>query len=339
MYRLLRPLLFSLPPELAHQLTLGGLRAAGPVARWAAARWLGLPESSLAREVAGLRLAGPVGLAAGLDKDGALAPFWPLLGFGFIELGTVTRSPQPGNPRPRLFRFPREGALVNRMGFNNQGVEALVARLSRWRAAGALPPVPVGVNLGKSKITPLEEAAAEYAWSASRAAPVADYLVINVSSPNTPGLRGLQDAPALSSLVRGVVAAAGGKPVLVKLAPDLEEGALVEAVAVSEDAGAAGFLATNTTIARYGLPAVGPGGLSGRPLFSRALEVVRRVAARARRPVIGCGGVASTEDARAMLDAGAQAVQLYSALIFEGPGLVRRINHGLSSSAGPGPGR
>lgn len=324
MYALARPILFSMDPETAHRLVFRTLRTLGPVARAMASLAWGPPPPQLATEVAGLRLAGPVGLAAGLDKDGVLARFWPTCGFGFVELGTVTAHPQPGNPQPRLFRFPDQGALVNRMGFNNHGSEGLAERL---RGVGRLA-VPCGVNLGKSKITPLDEAVDDYATSTERVADVADYLVINVSSPNTPGLRKLQDRSFLLDIANAVMERAK-QPVFIKLAPDLTEDAITDAARVAEEAGAAGIIATNTTIERPGIPDVGPGGLSGAPLAARSLEVVRLVCERTELPVIGVGGISSAEGAAAMLAAGASAVQVYSALIFHGPGLVHRINRGL----------
>jgi dihydroorotate dehydrogenase len=329
MYRLARPLLFRLDPERAHDLTFTTLQALGPVARLVAASRCGPPDRRLATQVAGLALAGPVGLAAGLDKDGRLATFWPALGFGFVELGTVTAHPQPGNPRPRLFRLPEASALVNRMGFNNEGSAALARRLQLLRATGRAPRVPLGVNIGKSKITPLEEAVGDYAASAARVAEHADYLVINVSSPNTPGLRTLQDPGFLRDIVAAVVAEAGERPVFVKLSPDLEPEALDDAVRVAEEAGARGLIATNTTIGREGVRDPGPGGLSGRPLRARALAVVRHVAQRTALPVIGVGGLFTADDVTDAIAAGADAVQVYTALIYEGPGLVCRLNRAL----------
>ena len=329
MYGLARPLLFSLSPERAHRLVVGGLRALGPVARVPAGWAYRGPTSGETVEVAGLTFGNPLGLAAGLDKDGELVQYWPCVGFGFIELGTVTALAQPGNPQPRLFRFPDREALVNRMGFNNHGSEALANRLKRLRDSGWQAPVPVGVNIGKSKITPLEDAVADYVTSTERLRDVADYLVVNVSSPNTPGLRSLQDPAHLRGIVAGVVAASGDTPVFVKLAPDLADEGVMESVRVAESEGAHGIIATNTTIERHGIPDVGPGGTSGRPLFPRALDVVRLVAQESRLPVIGVGGIASAEDAAAMLDAGARAVQVYSALVFQGPGLVGKIRKGL----------
>ncbi len=332
MYRAARPLLFRLDPERAHRLVFGTLAALGPVARTLSSWAAGAPDPRLELEIAGLRFPSPIGLAAGLDKDGTLARFWHGLGFGFVELGTVTALPQPGNERPRLFRFPEQEALVNRMGFNNAGSEALAARLRRLRDAGWVPRGPIGANIGKSKVTPLEDAVSDYATSARRLAGCCDYMVVNVSSPNTPGLRSLQSSDQLARILDAVRAEVGALPVFAKLAPDLEDEAVVDAARVVTAAGAAGVIATNTTIQRHGLPEVGPGGLSGRPLLPRALEVVRLLASACELPIIGVGGVASAEDALAMLGAGASAVQVYSALIFQGPGLVRGLNQGLSAA-------
>ncbi|MFN3196822.1 MAG: quinone-dependent dihydroorotate dehydrogenase [Bradymonadia bacterium] len=337
MYALTRPLLFSLSPERAHNLVMGSLAAAGPLARLTARLTSGTPDPALATEIAGLKLPSPVGLAAGLDKDGRLIPFWPALGFGFIEVGTVTAHPQAGNPKPRMFRFPEQRALINRMGFNNQGSAALAERLKRLRESGPELPVPLGVNLGKSKITPLEDAVEDYAISTERVARYADYLVINVSSPNTPGLRSLQGAETLGEIVAAVVARREGRPVFVKLAPDLTFEALDEAVAVAEDNGAEGIIATNTTIERHGITEdVGNGGLSGAPLRPRALEVVRHVVPKTKLPVIAVGGISTAAHVLEALEAGAKAVQIYSALIFEGPGLVKRLNRGIADGLGPG---
>jgi dihydroorotate dehydrogenase len=311
-------------PERAHQVVFGTLRLLGPVARTIAGWAYGPPDARLATHVAGLKMAGPIGLAAGLDKNGELARFWPQVGFGAVELGTVTAHAQPGNPKPRLFRFPERQALINRMGFNNHGSEVLAKHLE-----GLSLPVPCGINLGKSKITPLESAVDDYAASARRVQGIADYLVINVSSPNTPGLRSLQDAAFLRDIVAAVTAEAGGKPVLVKLAPDLEDEALREAVTVAEETGSAGIIATNTTIARHGIPDVGPGGLSGGPLHPRAVTVVERVAEYTELPIIGVGGIRTLDHVLRMLAAGADSVQIYSALVFHGPGLVHRLNQQL----------
>ena len=280
---------------------------------------------SAPRTVFGLRFPNPVGLAAGMDKDGLALPAWPALGFGFVEVGTVTAHPQPGNPRPRLFRLPDSGAVVNRMGFNNAGAGALAARLA------ALPRplgVPVGISLGKSRITPLEEAVEDYQTSYRALREYGDYFAVNVSSPNTPGLRELQDRAHLDALLAALV---GEKPILVKIAPDLPEPAIAELLEVCLARGVAGVIATNTTLARDGLaPAdqaggAEAGGLSGRPLADRAREVVAFVHRETdgRLPIVGVGGIVTPDDAGRMFDAGASLVQLYTGFVYRGPALVR----------------
>jgi dihydroorotate dehydrogenase len=331
--RLARPILFRLgggDAEAAHEWTLRRLAglARQPAALAALRRRYAV---SAPRTVFGVRFANPVGLAAGMDKDGRALPAWPALGFGFIEVGTVTRHPQPGNPKPRVFRLPASRALINRMGFNNAGAEALAARLA---ALGRLP-VPLGVSLGKSKVTPLDEAVDDYVHSLRALRPYADYVAVNVSSPNTPGLRALQDKEQLATLLDALRAEAGGTPVLVKVAPDLTDHALGELLDVCAGYGVAGLVATNTTVSREGLApaderrAGEAGGLSGRPLTQRALDVVTFVTKRSELPVVGVGGIMAAEDALRMFDAGASLVQLYTGLIYAGPALVKAINRGL----------
>jgi len=264
-----------------------------------------------------------------MDKDGRALRAWPAFGFGFVEVGTVTWHAQPGNPRPRLYRLPASEGVINRMGFNNGGAEALAARL---RALGPLN-VPLGVSIGKSKVTPVEEAVGDYQSSVRVLAPYADYFAVNVSSPNTPGLRGLQDKAALDTLLAALDTSV---PVLVKIAPDLTEQAIADVLEVCAARGVAGVIATNTTLSRTGLAhvdaAVGSeaGGLSGRPLTRRALEVVTFVAKESGLPVVGVGGVHSADDALRMLDAGAALVQVYTGFIYHGAGLVRAINRAAS---------
>jgi dihydroorotate dehydrogenase len=288
------------------------------------------------RTVFGVRFPNPVGLAAGLDKDGVALPAWPALGFGFVEVGTVTRYAQPGNPRPRMFRLPASEAVINRMGFNNAGAAALAARLAQL--AGPAEPaglagqaalgVPLGISLGKSKVTPLDEAVEDYVASLRALREYADYVAVNVSSPNTPGLRTLQDRDHLAALLAALTAEAQGTPVLVKIAPDLTEQAIGEVLQVCADHGAAGVIATNTTLSRDGVSGPGSteaGGLSGRPLTERARAVVSFVRKESDLPVIGVGGIMDPDDAARMFDAGASLVQLYTGFIYRGPGLVRAI--------------
>ncbi len=290
--------------------------------------------------VAGVRFPGLVGLAAGMDKNGVGVQTWGALGFGHAELGTVTAQPQPGNPVPRLFRLPRTGAVINRMGFNNRGAQALADRLEAVgvRRGNRAVGIPLGISIGKTKTVPLAEATPDYLDSLQRLAPYADYVAVNVSSPNTPGLRTLQDGDNLRDLVAALVARTrvldpvDPVPVFVKVAPDLSEDALEEALAVCVSGGALGVIATNTTLSRDGLAlaeadrAVEAGGLSGSPLTRRAREVVAFLSARTDLPVIGVGGVMSADDGRALLDAGAALLQVYTGYIFRGPALVAELN-------------
>lgn len=339
---LLRPLLFSArggDPERIHEDLVAALSVLPHVP--------GLRDAvgALARvddqpvEVAGISFPGRVGLAAGMDKDGRAALAWRYLGFAFAELGTVTAQGQPGNDRPRVFRARASGGLVNRMGFNNAGSLALANRLAVAgvfrgnRAAG----IPLGISLGKSAVVPLEAAVEDYLTSFGHVAPHADYVAVNVSSPNTPGLRTLQDGGALVGLLGALTAQARAfspadpVPVLVKVAPDLSWGQVDEVLGAAADAGVAGVIATNTTVSREGLAAVDrhlaqeAGGLSGRPLTARAREVVSYVARHTDLPVIGSGGVMTAADARALLDAGARLVQLYTGFIYAGPALIAAI--------------
>lgn len=322
-----RPLLFRLAPESAHEFTMQMLGLAARIC----GRWVATPVGKR-REVFGLNFPNAVGLAAGMDKNGSALPAWPLLGFGHAEIGTVTALAQPGNPKPRLFRLPRQRALINRMGFNNEGAEAVARRLSRWKYAGLWPRVPVGINLGKSKATALEQAALDYAESFRHLREYGDYFVVNVSSPNTPGLRDLQAAGHLRDILRALGSEnMSGKPVLVKIAPDLSDDDIRQVVDAGEDAGAAGWVATNTTLDHSSVPPGRDqqGGLSGEPLRARATAVVRLVASVASRPVIGVGGIASAADAADKIGAGAQLVQIYTGLVYGGPGLPRRVERGL----------
>jgi dihydroorotate dehydrogenase len=312
--------------EVAHERTVRMTARLGAVPPVVAGlrRYFG---GATPRTVFGVPFPGPVGLAAGVDKDGRALKAWPAFGFGFVEVGTVTWHAQPGNEKPRLFRLPASEAVINRMGFNNGGAEALAARLT---ALGPLR-VPLGVSIGKSKITPVDEAVDDYRRSLRVLEPHADYVAVNVSSPNTPGLRGLQDKAALDTLLGELRTTL---PLLVKIAPDLTDEAIGEVLEVCAAHRVAGLIATNTTLSRTGLAPVDEargaetGGLSGRPLTGRALEVVTFVAKETGGdlPIIGVGGIHSADDALRMLDAGASLVQLYTGFIYRGPGLVREIN-------------
>ncbi|RLP11524.1 quinone-dependent dihydroorotate dehydrogenase [Propionibacterium australiense] len=291
-------------------------------------------------DLAGVHFPGRVGVAAGLDKDGVAAGVWGPLGFGFAELGTVTRHAQPGNPRPRLFRLARSEAIINRMGFNNNGAEALAAKLDNAgvRRGNNRLGAPIGVSIGKTKKTPLGQAVPDYLFSLETLAPYADYIAINVSSPNTPGLRSLQSQREIEELTGAIVTRAGELdpaapvPVFVKIAPDLSAGQIDDLLTACESAGISGIIATNTTVGRDGLApadqhlASQAGGLSGRPLTRMALDCVRRVTRHTELPVMGAGGIMTPADAQAMFDAGARLVQIYTGFIFEGPALVMGIN-------------
>ncbi|QYN21022.1 quinone-dependent dihydroorotate dehydrogenase [Amycolatopsis sp. DSM 110486] len=332
-----RPGLYRLAyhdPELVHERTVRLLSRVGP-ALGPLGRVYGTDDPVT---VLGLRFPNRVGLAAGMDKNGRALTAWPALGFGFVEVGTVTRHAQPGNPKPRLFSLPESDAVINRMGFNNDGAEALARRL----AAQGKPRVPLGISIGKSKVTPLDEAVADYRFSLRVLHPYADYFAINVSSPNTPGLRALQDKAALGELLaelRKTSAELGGDtPLLVKVAPDLTDEALAELLEVCLGHGVAGLIATNTTLSRDGVApaeahlATEAGGLSGRPLTARSLEVVRFVHGRTegKLPIIGVGGILGPDDASRLLDAGASLVQLYTGFALHGPALVRRVSRGIA---------
>ena len=335
--RAVRPVLFRIgggDAEKAHEFTLDRLGRLGERSRsLLRARY----ATDAPVEVFGVRFANRIGLAAGMDKNGVALPAWPALGFGFVEVGTVTAHAQPGNDRPRLFRLPASEAIINRMGFNNAGAAALAERL---QALGPLG-VPLGISLGKSKTTPLDEAVDDYLISYNLLRPYADYIAVNVSSPNTPGLRTLQDKSALAALL---AALAGKTPVLVKIAPDLSEPAIAELLEVCLSAGAAGLIATNTTLGRDGLAAadqpraVEAGGLSGRPLTERARKVVHFVHQETggALPIIGVGGVLDPDDATRLFDAGAALVQLYTGFIYRGPALVRAAARSFTPAASQG---
>ena len=338
--KLIRPRLFNQDAEFAHNQALAALgRLSGlPLGCRALQSCFAAPP--LPVTLFGLDFPNPVGLAAGLDKLGAAVPAWAALGFGFSELGGVTWLAQPGNPPPRMFRIPTERALINRMGFNNDGAEALARRLAAWKKSGRWPAHPVGINLGKSKITPLNEAAGDYANSFRVLRDLADFFVVNVSSPNTPNLRSLQDRTALDEILAALQSLnTTQKPILVKVSPDLTFEALDEILELAGPRQLAGLIATNTTITRPDSSHTGalnvydePGGLSGRPLRARSTQVVRHISrqTQGKLPVIGVGGIFSANDAWDKITAGASLVQVYSGLVYKGPGLPKHIVTGLA---------
>lgn len=337
MYQVLKPLLFSLAPEKAHHLTikLFDIALAIPGGKRLFSKLYSGKAKSLERTVCGLTFKNPVGLAAGFDKDGKYYHQMSHLGFGFIEIGTVTPRPQGGNPRPRLFRLPKDEALINRMGFNNDGVEAMVARLEQY---GKPPGVILGGNIGKNKTTPNADAVNDYVICFKALHHLVDYFVVNVSSPNTPGLRELQEKEPLTRILKTLVDLNTGydiqRPILLKIAPDLTDSQLDDIADIVDEVGIDGVIATNTTIDRSSLTtspstvdAIGAGGLSGKPVTTRSTEVIKYLADRSqgRWPIIGVGGVDDGPSAAEKIKAGASLVQVYTGLVYQGPGLIKRI--------------
>ncbi|ORV05011.1 dihydroorotate dehydrogenase [Mycolicibacterium canariasense] len=324
---------FLVDPERIHTYVFAALRAATAVgvSRTALRRLLAPTDPILASTVLGVHFPGPLGLAAGFDKDGRGMAVWGALGFGYAEVGTVTAQPQPGNPAPRLFRLPEDRALLNRMGFNNRGAAELALRLARHT-----PDVPIAVNIGKTKVTPADRAVDDYAESARLVGPLAAFLVVNVSSPNTPGLRDLQAVSSLRPILTAVRAATD-TPVLVKIAPDLSDADIDEIADLAVELGLAGIVATNTTISRDGLrtPGVadlGPGGVSGAPVKARALEVLRRLHARVgdRLVLISVGGIETADDAWERIVSGASLLQGYTGFIYGGGLWAKHIHDGIA---------
>lgn len=337
---LLRPLLFQRDPESIHDLAMRRLSAHGPLLKMGRP-WFVYDDPLLHQTVMGLSLANPVGLAAGFDKMAMAIPAWAHLGFGFCEIGTVTGQRQPGNDKPRLFRLPTDQALINRFGFNNDGAEKTAARM----AAGHRSVIPLGINIGKTKITAIEHAVDDYVFSFRTLWPHADYFAVNVSSPNTPGLRELQDRPFLTDLLqalriadRELAGPSRGKPILVKIAPDLSYAQIDDVLRVIEDTGIAGLIATNTTVTRDNLRSPETlrseaGGLSGRPLRQRSTEIIRHIRRQMadRIVLVGVGGIFSAEDAYEKITAGASLIQVYTGFVYEGPGFCRKLNRRLAT--------
>ena len=343
MYKLIiRPLLFLIDPETVHHFTFRCLRVGCmiPGVKYLLRKLYASDHLQLEKKIFGLTFSNPVGLAAGFDKDAKLIDELACFGFGFIEIGTLTPKAQRGNERPRLFRLPQDGAVINRMGFNNQGAAAAVARLKKRKSR-----VIVGGNIGKNKVTANEDAFSDYAQSFEILFPYVDYFVINVSSPNTPGLRALQEKQPLLELLRGIKQLSDSKshpkPVLLKIAPDLTSSQLDDLVDILQQTKTDGVIATNTTISRDHLvtdknrvSAIGAGGLSGKPLRDRSTEVIKYLRQKLGPgyPIIGVGGIMSAEDAVGKIKAGADLIQIYTGFIYEGPAIVRKINRELSKS-------
>ena len=327
-----RPLLFSLDAETAHHVTMRLLGRASHLNIALCALRLFQPTSK-PTTLFGLTFPNPIGLAAGLDKNGIALPAWAALGFGFIEIGTVTAKAQPGNPKPRIFRLPEQQALINRLGFNNDGADAIAQRLGALRESGRWPAVPVGINIGKSRATPLEQATEDYLYSFRMLRDFADYITLNISSPNTPGLRELQEPEKLSELLYAIgnEAETAPKPLVVKISPDRSGAELKGILAVCEENGVSGIIATNTTLDHSSIaPQLDQtGGLSGAPLRDKSTALVREIAARSTIPVIASGGISDAESAREKFQAGAQLIQLYTGLVYRGPRLLQEITDKL----------
>ena len=341
MYKLIRPILFLFNPEFIHHFTFRIIKIAAliPGKLWIWRRLYKVKDARLAREVFGIKFENPVGLAAGFDKDAKLFDDLGAFGFGFVEIGTVTPLPQDGNPKPRLFRLKDDNALINRMGFNNQGVEAAVARLRRKKSS-----IIIGGNIGRNKITPNEKAVNDYEICFEKLFPFVDYFVINVSSPNTPGLRDLQEKEPLTALLNRLQALnntkANRKPILLKISPDLANEQLDDIIQIVTTTKIDGVVATNTTISRNGLKTpqnkldnLGNGGLSGKPVKDRSTAIIKYLSKKSNKafPIIGVGGIHSAEDAWEKLAAGATLLQLYTGFIYEGPSIVKRINKEILS--------
>lgn len=338
MYKYIKPILFNYDPENIHHFVTRGMQIANRI--WGAKKLMQsafqITDPLLEREVMGLKFKNPVGLAAGFDKNAELVEELAEFGFGFIEIGTVTPLPQPGNEKPRMFRLPADEALINRMGFNNQGVDVVADRLKRVKRDGLI----IGGNIGKNKNTPNQDAVSDYIKCFDRLFDVVDYFVVNVSSPNTPGLRELQEKEPLKNILNTLQQRNRknniSRPILLKIAPDLSNSQLDDIVEIVQETNIAGVIATNTTISRENLQSPEglkneTGGLSGKPVRSRSTEVIRYLSERSNGSfvIIGVGGIHSPEDAIEKLNAGASLIQVYTGFIYEGPGLVKRINQGI----------
>ncbi|MEM8531256.1 MAG: quinone-dependent dihydroorotate dehydrogenase [Chloroflexota bacterium] len=335
LYHAIKPLLFQLDAERAHDVVTGLLRLVGdvPFARTVLQSLFAYEDSQLVVSCAGMRFSNPIGLAAGFDKQGTLIAPMAALGFGHVEVGTVTPRPQPGNDRPRMFRLLEDEAVINRLGFNSTGMTTVARRLSTTKRR-----IPIGINIGKNRTTPLERSVEDYVATFVALAPLASYVTVNISSPNTPGLRQLHERTALETLLRALMGCnqrlPQPRPLFLKVSPDETTAQLDDVIAVALDVGINGFIACNTTLTREGLRGRWrdeTGGLSGRPLVTRAREVIAYLyqSTEGRLPIIGVGGVATAEDAYGHICAGATLVQLYTGLVYEGPGCVQALKMGL----------
>jgi len=322
-------------PELVHEMAIATLRTLSRFP-WLLDLMPRPGDHRLGKELFGIRFPNPIGLAAGFDKNGKALAAWEAFGFGFIEIGTITAQGQIGNPRPRIFRIPELEALINRLGFNNEGVEKIALRLEQLRLSTDWPKIPVGINIGKSKVVPLEEAASDYLRSFQRLHGLGDYFVLNVSSPNTPDLRKLQEKAAIGELFKAIQQQNQGKPLLVKIAPDLNREQLDQILALASEYRLAGVVATNTTTDQQAVPKNKrqQGGLSGKPLRTRSLEILRLIKKNSSLPVISVGGIMNRDDAKERFDAGAELIQIYTGFVYHGPGLVREIARSLVKREG-----
>ncbi len=340
MYSLIKPILFQFDPEKVHYFVVRNLKRFPGGSTLSRTIWT-YNDDRLKRQVFGLTFKNPVGLAAGFDKNAEMIAEMANLGFGFVEVGTVTPLPQPGNDKPRMFRLPEDSALINRMGFNNQGVDVVAERIKAYRnSKNADSGLIIGGNIGKNKVTPNEHAVDDYIKCFERLHTVVDYFVVNVSSPNTPGLRALQEKEPLKNILNTLqqrnLKNAVVRPILLKIAPDLTDEQLDDIVEIVTETGIAGVIATNTTISRDGLTSGNKdetGGLSGKPLTQRSTQVIKYLADKSKGsfPIIGVGGIHTPQDALDKLNAGALLVQLYTGFIYEGPGLIGRINKKILS--------
>lgn len=341
MYKFIRPLFFQFDPEKIHHVVTAILKRFNkfPGGSNLSRAVFNIENPSLEREIFGLKFKNPVGLAAGFDKNAELMGEMANLGFGFVEVGTVTPLPQPGNPKPRMFRLPKDEGLINRMGFNNLGVDVVAERIRRYRQSAPHTSLIIGGNIGKNKNTPNADAVSDYIKCFDRLFDVVDYFVVNVSSPNTPGLRELQEKEPLKKLLQTLQQRNRkndiSRPILLKIAPDLTNEQLDDIIVIVKESGIAGVIATNTTVGREELISAKnkneAGGLSGKPLTKRSTEVIRYLSEKSGKafPIIGVGGIHSAQDALEKLDAGASLIQLYTGFIYEGPGLIKKINQSL----------